>query len=369
MSAAGYELAQGKRKCQPLIVDAQWLSGRPEIGVELDGREIYRKVIDAGRNQLEVPMPAVKRQTRSRYPITENGREIAAGTVVRTPQPLQTPADYVDTRIGTAHSRWMIAPGPWMPFSMVKLSPDNQNSGWQAGYQPTFESVGCFSHIHEWTVGGLGIMAANGELKTMIGDERKPDSGYRSRIDKRSEEAKIGYYKVHLTDYDIWAELTATTRAGMLRFTFPEDRGAARILVDLHPPIEKDFQLLGTEVRKVSDYRIEGRSHHFVPEMWSKDACQDYVVNFVVEFDAPIRRMGRWIDKEVVYADTPDKREMPEQRRFRGIRPDRPSRHFGPDRHFPGQRRKCGTEPQNGTERCFRMGFRRHTPEPGGVLE
>ena len=304
VSAAGYELAQGKRKCQPLIVDAQWLSGRPEIGVELDGREIYRKVIDAGRNQLEIPMPAVKRQTRSRYRITENGREIAAGTVVRTPQPLQTPADYVDTRIGTAHSRWMIAPGPWMPFSMVKLSPDNQNSGWQAGYQPTFESVGCFSHIHEWTVGGLGIMAANGELKTMIGDERKPDSGYRSRIDKRSEEAKIGYYKVHLTDYDIWAELTATTRAGMLRFTFPEDRGAARILVDLHPPIEKDFQLLGTEVRKVSDYRIEGRSHHFVPEMWSKDACQDYVVNFVVEFDAPIRRMGRWIDKEVVYADT-----------------------------------------------------------------
>ena len=42
----------------------------------------------------------------------------------------------------------MIAPGPWMPFGMVKLSPDNQNAGWQAGYQPSFETIGCFSHIH-----------------------------------------------------------------------------------------------------------------------------------------------------------------------------------------------------------------------------
>lgn len=108
-------------------------------------------------------MPQVKKAKKSAYRILCDGREIARGSVVRTPQTLQTPADYVDTRIGTAHSRWMIAPGPWMPFSMVKMSPDNQNTGWQAGYQPSFENIGCFSHIHEWTLGGLGIMAANGE--------------------------------------------------------------------------------------------------------------------------------------------------------------------------------------------------------------
>ena len=73
------------------------------------------------------------------------------------------------------------------------MSPDNQNAGWQAGYEPSFENIGCFSHIHEWTLGGLGIMAANGELKTRVGDEQKPDEGYRSRIDKRTERADIGY--------------------------------------------------------------------------------------------------------------------------------------------------------------------------------
>lgn len=301
--AADYELQQGKKRYHPLIVDVQWLSGQPEIGVELDGRNIYHKIIDGGRNQLEVPMPAVKKARISNYRITRNGREIASGTVMRNPQRLQTPAGYVDTRIGTAHSRWMIAPGPWMPFSMVKLSPDNQNAGWQAGYQPTFESIGCFSHIHEWTLGGLGIMAANGELKTRTGDEQNPDSGYRSRINKRTEEAKIGYYKAELTDYDVTAELTATTRAGLMRFTFPCNRGNARIIADFHPPVENDFQLLKVEVHKVSAYRLEGYSHQFAPEVWSHDACQDYTIHFVIEFNAPIKRMGHWIDGQIEYSD------------------------------------------------------------------
>ncbi len=41
-----------------------------------------------------------------------------------------------------------------------------------------------------------------------------PDSGYRSRIDKATEEAPLGYYKVYMTDTRIWAEVTATERAG-----------------------------------------------------------------------------------------------------------------------------------------------------------
>src|SRR5210317_1296574 len=106
--------------------------------------------------------------------------------------------------MGAAHSRWMIAPGPWMPFSMVKLSPDNQDKGWQAGYDPIFESIGGFSHIHEWTLSGLLTMPVNGPLEIQVGSQFEPRSGYRSRIDKSSEQAGLGYNRVHLTDYDIW---------------------------------------------------------------------------------------------------------------------------------------------------------------------
>lgn len=310
VKAANYELEKAGRKVQPLLVNVQYLQGTPRLVVELDDKTIFKETPEKGNYVFEALMPAVTTPKQSRYKILENGKVIGAGIVNRSKQKIQTPADYVDTRIGTAHSRWMIAPGPWMPFSMVKMSPDNQNSGWQAGYQPTYESVGTFSHIHEWTMGGLGIFATNGRLKTKIGDELKPGSGYRSQVDKKSEEAPIGYYKVQLTDYHIKAEVTATTRCGFERFTFPPDRDSARILVDLHIPAEYDYQLKEISLKKVGDYRIEGFAHQLSPGIWSNDADQDYTIHFVIEFDKPIQKMGGWINDRIEYGDTIEAKDI-----------------------------------------------------------
>ncbi|HYH57084.1 MAG TPA: glycoside hydrolase domain-containing protein, partial [Anseongella sp.] len=203
--------------------------------------------------------------------------------------------------IGTAHSRWMIAPGPWMPFSMVKLSPDNQNGGWQAGYDPTFESIGTFSHIHEWTMAGLGTFPVTGPLKVRMGDQSGGGSGYRSRIDKRTEEAPLGYYKANLTDYDITAELTATSRAGFQRYTY--HRGdTGRIMVDLAIPAEYGYRIKGLSIRQVSDRRIEGYSKQLSTSVWSGGVDQDYTVHFVIEFDQPLINTGVWLDGKVLPA-------------------------------------------------------------------
>ena len=44
------------------------------------------------------------------------------------------PVDFVDPMLGTSSSRWMLYPGPSMPFGMVKLSPDNtEQSGLEGG--------------------------------------------------------------------------------------------------------------------------------------------------------------------------------------------------------------------------------------------
>lgn len=144
VQAANYLLEKEKGKVQPLIVDVEYLSGTPCLKVELDGTEIWTKAVEIGRCQFEVPMPVVASPVQSHYRIWADNKVIAEGTVERAPQRVQTLADYVDTRIGTAHSRWMIAPGPWMPFGMVKMSPDNQNMGWQSGYQPSIENIACF---------------------------------------------------------------------------------------------------------------------------------------------------------------------------------------------------------------------------------
>lgn len=302
VSPATYELEKEGKRVQPLLVDVEQLEGQPRLKVKLDGTEVFEATLDTARYVFEAPMPAVGKKRKSEYQIWANNRLLEKGTVLRSPQPRQTLADYVDTKMGTAHSRWMIAPGPWMPFSMVKLSPDNQNAGWQAGYQPTFETLGCFSHIHEWTMGGLGMMPTNGKLFIQVGDEFRPDEGYRSRIDKTTEKAPLGYYKVFLSDTGIWAEATATERASFQRYTFPKDRDG-RVMIDLHIPAEYDYRLLDVDVKQVSDRRIEGYCHQLSPQVWSDDADQEYVVNFVIEFDAPIKQAGCWKDNEVLHAN------------------------------------------------------------------
>ncbi|MCC6286495.1 MAG: GH92 family glycosyl hydrolase [Chitinophagaceae bacterium] len=303
---ANYTLHKDGKNVQPLLVDVQHLSGKPVLSVDLDGKNIFSEAVEEGRYAFEAPMPAVAKPQQSRYRIFVDGKMLQEGIVNRAAQKQQTAADYVDTRMGTAHSRWMIAPGPWMPFSMVKISPDNQNAGWQAGYEPAYESVGIFSHIHEWTLGGLGILPTNGKLKTNIGDELKPGSGYRSAIDKNTEEAPIGYYKVLLKDYNIKAELTATTRCAFQRYTFPKNRDSSRILIDMQVPAENSYQLKKVVIKKVGTNNIEGYSHQYAPRIWSNDADQDYTVHFVIEFDQPIKKMGRWINDDIKYEDSID---------------------------------------------------------------
>ncbi|MBK1439985.1 GH92 family glycosyl hydrolase [Parapedobacter sp. ISTM3] len=295
VTAAEYEVVEGDQRYQPLLIDVAHLKNTPTLAVELDGETVFSQRIEQGDYGLEVPMSRVTAETSSRYAIYLDDILAEEGEVVRAPQPLVTPADYVNTMMGVGHSRWMIAPGPWMPFSMVKISPDNQNSGWQAGYDPTFESIGTFSHIHEWTMAGLGTFPVTGTLETQIGDQSDPESGYRSRIDKSTEAASLGYYKVHLTDYNITAELTATTRASFQRYTY-HDADTGRVMVDLTIPAEYRYQVEELDIKQVSPYRLEGYSKQLSRGVWSKDADQDYIVHFVMEFDQPVIRAGHWLN-------------------------------------------------------------------------
>jgi predicted alpha-1,2-mannosidase len=308
--AADYEISKKGKQYQPLLLDVQHLRETSQITVKLDGKEIFTERVEHGRNIYEVPMKAVDRPTQSQYSILLNGREVQKGEIQRAPKEPSSLADYVDTKIGTGHSRWMIAPGPWMPFSMVKISPDNQDEGWQAGYQPTFESVGTFSHIHEWTMAGLGTFPTNGPLVTEVGKQGDPDSGYRSRVDKDSEETLLGHYSVVLSDYGIKAELTATTRCSFQRYTYPTDVPDSRILIDLQIPSEYNYHIEEAYFEKVDDHTIKGYSRQVSPSVWGEqhyrgqmvengnqkkewdDIKQEYIVHFVMEFDSPIKNFG-----------------------------------------------------------------------------
>ena len=313
-SMASYEVSDQGKAYQPLLVDLQHLEGSPVIEVHVDKQPLFSKVVESGRHIFEVPVHAVKTARKSTYQIFMDGKLMEEGEIKRTPERPADLVEYVDTKIGTGHSRWMIAPGPWMPFSLVKISPDNQQSGWQAGYQPSFESVGTFSHIHEWTMAGLGTFPTNGPLRTNIGQQGNPDSGYRSRIDKRTEETPLGYYAVVLEDYGIKAELTATTRCSFQRYTYPENSVDSRVLVDLQIPAEYGYTIEEAYFEKIGDNRLIGYSKQISPSVWGEgyyrkqfieggeepkewdDIKQEYTVHFAIEFDSPIKSFGVWSD-------------------------------------------------------------------------
>lgn len=136
---------------------------------------------------------------------------------------------YVEPRIGTAHCRWFhFTPGA-MPFGMAKPAPSTNGSlgnkwGWEAtGYDYRENTIEGFPCLHEFQVGGIVLMPTCGKLITVPGlptDTVK--TGYRSRFDRKNEQATAGYYSVILDDYQIKAELTATQRVAYQRFTFPK---------------------------------------------------------------------------------------------------------------------------------------------------
>ena len=211
------------------------------------------------------------------------------------------PVDYVDPMIGTHDSRPMQFPGAAMPFGMVKLSPDNQKSGWKAGHEYTIKNIAGFNFLHDYHMTGFYVLPVCGKIQTQPGTEDNPDLGYRSRISNDKEQANPGYYSVILDDYQIKAELSATTRTGIQRYTFPESKEAA-ILFDMQIPYEDPGEVLDVKIDKVSNHEIEGYvkimdSQIMGNTIWLQN---DYYLYFVTRFDKPFESLGGWIGNEVL---------------------------------------------------------------------
>ena len=205
-------------------------------------------------------------------------------------QTKKQPVDYVDCMIGNHDSRWMQFPGASMPFGMVKLSPDNQRQGWKAGYEYEIENIAGFSHIHSWTMDGLLMMPTLGPLQVEPGAENDPDGGYRSRIRHETEVATPGYYSVMLDDTKIKAEVTATTRAGFQRYTFPKS-DSARVMIDLQIESEYGTELYDAHIDKVTDTEITG---YTLQQSLRGAGWNEYQLYFVIRFNKPFYSMNGW---------------------------------------------------------------------------
>jgi predicted alpha-1,2-mannosidase len=178
------------------------------------------------------------------------------------------PVDRVDPFIGTG-GEGHTYPGATVPFGMVQLSPDTdvrffrESFPWAAGYKYEDKTLLGFSHTHfsgtgHSDMGDVLLVPTEGPLQFEPGPADDPDAGYRSRFSHEQEGASPGYYWVMLQDPGIKAELTATSRVGLHRYTFPAS-DSARVLLDLVSSIYNyDTKVLWSEIRVESSTRVSG---------------------------------------------------------------------------------------------------------------
>lgn len=203
------------------------------------------------------------------------------------PQNTRRPVDYVDPFICTQgdHGHWL--PAALVPFGLVELCPDTWPGSLIAhgdlahsGYDYSDNHIRGFSHIHRGSSGGGSIHDRAGYISFVPFTFVLSDTFFVNpvlEVDKQAETASAGYYSVRLNQQDILAELTATSRTGFQRYTFPEGQP-----VNIFLNSGKRGNAISAKL--VSLNRVEGAvGNRF----------------FVAEFDAPVLETSVWNGKTV----------------------------------------------------------------------
>ncbi|BDD12710.1 alpha-1 2-mannosidase (plasmid) [Fulvitalea axinellae] len=202
----------------------------------------------------------------------------------------EDPTVFVDPFVGTG-SYGHTYPGASVAHGMVQLSPDNGYSGWDriSGYHYSDTLIGSFSHTH-FTGTGVGDLydvafmpaVAPFKVAAKINPKKYGEmTGFYSAFSHDDESATPGYYKVLLRDYGITVELTATQRAGLQKYTFPESKDA-RVSLDVNRAMNWDGTT-DAEIRVVNDRRVEGYRK-------SSGWASDQRIYFVSEFSKPFKK-------------------------------------------------------------------------------
>lgn len=158
---------------------------------------------------------------------------------------------HVNLFIGTA-GHGHTHPAAVVPHGMIQPGPDTRRKGWDAcsGYHYTDTLINGFAHTR---LSGTGC-ADLGDFLVMpvtgtpdILDREGAGQGYdptpwASSFSHSKEWAEPGYYAVDLDRYGIHAEMSATERAAIHRYTFPKGEKAGLIL-DLDYAIQEQLTL------------------------------------------------------------------------------------------------------------------------------
>ncbi len=198
---------------------------------------------------------------------------------------------HVDPLIGSEGGGHVFI-GACLPFGMVKVGPDmvgHSNSGYRSD-----SNIEGFSHTHVSGTGG-GAKYGNISVMPVSGDFNLAD--YTS--DWENEKNTPGFFSVDLKKNKVKAALTATHSVGFHKYTFEDNKG--HILIDAghflltgseygHGPFGEAQQLVGSEIKILSDTEVEGYAR--VRSGWNYGKA--YTVYFYAQMDQSAASFGTW---------------------------------------------------------------------------
>ncbi len=201
----------------------------------------------------------------------------ASKTPPPLPETVSDPASLVNTLVGTT-AGGNVFPGPDYPFGMIQWSPDTspqRPAG--GGYEYQASKLLGFSLTH---ISGPGC-GAFGDVPMLPMTGALPSGDPASVVEPFSHTGEVGqagYYSVAIGS-GIAAELTATLRSGMARFTFPST-SQADLLIKL---LDSQAGSVASSVEIQNDDEISGST----TSGFFCGAADRYTVYFDLIFDHP----------------------------------------------------------------------------------
>ena len=172
-------------------------------------------------------------------------------TVSAQSTPTTDYSSYVDPRIGTGgHGHTFL--GASVPFGFIQLGPTEHTRGWDwcSGYHDRDNVIIGFGHMH---LSGTGI-GDLGDVAFLPMDNTVQDTVIFRHSD---ETVRPGYYAIQMHEPEIKVELTATTHAGMHRYTFDQGTKKGYVRIDLQQGIGWDHAT-AVDLRQENDTTISG---------------------------------------------------------------------------------------------------------------
>ncbi|MBR5241039.1 MAG: glycoside hydrolase family 92 protein, partial [Muribaculaceae bacterium] len=197
-------------------------------------------------------------------------------------------AKYVNPFVGTG-GHGHVYPGAVAPYPMIQASPDTRMYQWDAcaGYHYTDTTINGFSHNHLsgtgcGDYGDILIMPMIGTPDKLDKEgEKSQEMPFCSPFSHENEVAEPGYYSVMLEKHSILTELTATQRAAIYRFTFPET-DSATILLDM----DYSLSVFGDQRNDVLDLQVVG-DNAICGSKQTKGWAWEQAISFYAEASQP----------------------------------------------------------------------------------